>query len=157
MATIDDVLAEEDPTTFSIALSDLVFPRYDRDGFAALTPAEQVAHCVDWLEREVNNGGFDQFFWNSAGDHAAETVAALETIGAAQFAAMVREAIACFPGGVVPSDRDQRTDVVMPALPQSTRDTWSALDGRFYEYPEDLAALLRAHVVAHRAEFRPWP
>lgn len=34
MPTIEDVLARLDPTEFSIALSDLVFGRYDRDGFA---------------------------------------------------------------------------------------------------------------------------
>ena len=33
MASIDEVLAQQDPTTFAIALSDLVFPRCDRDGF----------------------------------------------------------------------------------------------------------------------------
>jgi hypothetical protein len=51
--TIDDVLKETDNTTFAIALSNLVFPRYDRDGFQALTGPEQVAYCVDALEREV--------------------------------------------------------------------------------------------------------
>jgi hypothetical protein len=154
---IDEVLAKEDNTAFAVALSDLVFPRYDRDGFASLTPAEQVALCVDDLDREVNNGGFDQFFWNSSGDHAHETLRALETIGALQAAQIVREAIACFPAAVVPVDRDERTDVVMPKLPQSVRETWSALDGRFYEYPDDLAALMRRYVVANRAGFRDWP
>jgi hypothetical protein len=154
---IGEVLAKEDGTAFAIALSDLVFPRYDRDGFASLTPAEQVALCVDDLEREINNGGFDQFFWNSSGDHAHETVRALEAIGALQAAQIVREAIACFPGAIVPVDRDQRTVVVMPALPGPVREKWGALDGRFYDYPDDLTALLRRYVEANRAGFRDWP
>lgn len=37
MTTISDVLANDDPTSFAIALSDLVFQRYDRDGFEALS------------------------------------------------------------------------------------------------------------------------
>ena len=137
MASVDDALANEDPTAFAIALSNLVFPRYDRDGFAALTPAEQVAYCVDALEREVANGGFEQFFGNSSGDTAAETLAALETIGAMKAAALLREAMAC--------------------LPQGSQDTWHELSGRFDEYPDDLTTLMRQYVRAHRGEFRDWP
>src|SRR5438045_3506378 len=88
MATINDVLGLQDQTEFAIALSNLVFPRWNRDGFQALTTAEQVAYCIDALEREVNNGGFEQFFVNSSGDTAAETVAALEGIGASKAATL---------------------------------------------------------------------
>ena len=156
MATIDDVLAKEDGTQFAIALSDLVFPRCDRDGFAALTPAEKVAYCVDALEREVNNGGFDQFFWNSSGDTAHQTHAALLEIGAREAAALVRDAIAAFPGAKVPPDRGQR-EKVLESLPEMAREKWGELDGRFYEYPDDLTTLMRRYVQAHRADFRPWP
>ena len=154
---VGDVLAKEDGTDFAIALSDLVFGRYDSEGFASLRPAEQVALCVDALEREVANGGLDQFFFNSSGDQAHETLSALETIGAKQAAKILREAMAVFPGGVVPTDRDQRCDVAMAALPESARETWSELDGRFYEYPDNITELMRAYVKAHRDEFRPWP
>lgn len=156
MATIDDVLSKEDGTEFAIALSDLVFGRYDRDGVAALTPAELVAYCVDALEREVNNGGFDQFFWNSSGDAAHQTHAALVEIGAPAAADLVREAIAAFPGAKVPADRGER-EKVLESLPESAREKWAELDGRFYEYPDDLTALMRRYVQAHRADFRPWP
>ena len=156
MATIDDVLAKEDGTQFAIALSDLVFPRCDRDGFAALTPAEKVAYCVDALEREVNNGGFDQFFWNSSGDTAHETHAALLEIGAGEAAALLREAIEVFPAGKVPANREER-EKLLESLPQSAREKWGALDGRFYEYPDDLTALMRRYVEAHAADFRDWP
>ena len=156
MATIDEVLAKEDGTEFAIALSELVFPRYDRDGFAALTPAEQVAYCVDALEREVNNGGFDQFFWNSSGDTAHETVQALRTIGASQAAAMVQEAIAAFPGARAPADRSER-ERVMEKMGEAPRQKWFELDGRFYEYPDDLTTLMRGYVQENRAGFRAWP
>ena len=156
MATIDDVLAKEDGTAFAIALSDLVFPRYDRDGFASLTPAERVAYCVDALEREVNNGGFEQFFWNSSGDTAHETVEALEAIGAGQAAQMVREAMACFPGGAVAASRDNR-EQALQSIGEAAREKWQALDGRFYEYPDDLTGLMRRYVERNRAGFRGWP
>lgn len=155
MATIEDVLACEDPTDFAIALSNLVFPRYDQEGFASLTPDEQVAYCVDALEREVNNGGFDQFFLNSSGDTVPETLAALEAIGAAQVAAMLREAVSLFPGGEPPRDREERYQRALGA-PEATREAWNGLDSRFYDYPDDLTALMRAFVTRNRSGFRPW-
>lgn len=155
MASIDEVLAHEDNTAFAIALSDLVFPRWDRDGFDALTEPERIAYCVDALEREVNNGGFFQFFENSSGDTAVETVAALEAIGAASAAQLVRRAIAAFPGGTPPVDRDQRL-AILDDMPEEARKAWSALDDEFYLYPDDLADLLRRYVTAHRDEFRAW-
>jgi hypothetical protein len=155
MTTIDEVLAKDDPTDFSIALSNLVFARWDRDGFAALTPEEQVAYCVDALEREVNNGGFDQFFWNTSGNTAHETLAALKAIGAPKAAAMLEEAIALFPGGRVVPDREAR-ERVLEEMGEAPREKWFALDGSFYEYPDDLTALMRAYVEKNRAKFRAW-
>jgi len=156
MATIAEVLANEDPTSFAIALSNLVFPRYDRDGFEGLLPAERVAYCVDALEREVNNGGFAQFFENSSGDASAEAVAALEEIGAAQAADLLRRAINLFPGGAPPRNRDARLQL-LDAMSDGRRSEWGELDQRFCSYPDDLTALMRRFVETHRSEFRDWP
>jgi len=156
MATIGDVLANDDPTSFAIALSDLVFPRYDRDGFESLSAAERVAYCVDALEREVNNGGFEQFFGNSSGDTAAETHAALQAIGAAQGASLLQSATSLFTNGAPPRDRDERLDAI-DAMSDETRSKWRELDERFCAYPDDLTSLMRRFVNAHRSEFRDWP
>jgi hypothetical protein len=51
-------------------MSNLVFARCEAAGFTALSQAEQTIYCLDALEREVNNGGFSQFFLNSSGDTA---------------------------------------------------------------------------------------
>lgn len=153
MATIEDILAIDDPTSFAIALSDLVFPRWDRDGYEALTPPERVAYCIDALEREVNNGGFQQFFANSSGDTAADTLSALEALGAAATADLLRRAIGVFPDARPPVDREQRIDL-LEQLPADAAATWSRLDDEFYRYPDDLPALLRQYVAEHRAGFR---
>lgn len=152
--TIDDVLAIGDPTAFAVALSDLVCPRCYADGLHSLTPPEQVAFHVDELEREINNGGFFQFFGNSSGAHVPETIAALETIGAQRMAALVREALAHFPGGAPPADQAER-GTVLEGVPDAVRAAWSGLDDKFYAYPDDLTALMRRYVAAHRDQFRP--
>ena len=42
---------------------------------------QEVTSLIEDLEAEINNGGFHQYFYNSAGDNTAETIQALETIG----------------------------------------------------------------------------
>jgi len=49
--------------------------------FSELSPSERVFILIWDLEAEVNNGGFNQFFFNSAGDRASATPAALRAIG----------------------------------------------------------------------------
>lgn len=151
---IDEVLAETDDTSFAIELSNLVFYREAALGFAHLSEAEQVAFMVDALEREVNNGGFAQFFSNSSGDHALQAPAALRAIGAPKMAGIVARALAVFgPDGPSP-DRDVRHEQ-LDRLEGSGDETWSACDAEFCEYPEDLAALLRRFVTSRRHEFGP--
>lgn len=149
--TIDEVLEIADPTAFSIAISDLVAqsPR----SLADLRPAERVVWCVSELEREVNNGGFVIFFLNSAGDRAAETVDALEALGAHRAASLLREAMAVFPPPGPAADRTVR-ETQIAALPNTATETWNRLDEQFFRYPDDLSGLLRTHVAAHVADFQ---
>ena len=104
---------------------------------------EDVERLVGWLEAEVNNGGFDQFFFNSAGDEAAATIEALEAIGAFSTAAIVRRACARFPGGMPPADRDERQARLEEVSPDT--DAFEAEDEQFYAYEDDLSALVAAH------------
>jgi hypothetical protein len=38
-------------------------------------PPEEIVELVRWPDAEVNNGGFHQFFNNSAGNRTAATIA----------------------------------------------------------------------------------
>jgi hypothetical protein len=152
VSVVDDALRERDDTAFAIAMSNLVFSRREAAGFEALSEAEQTVYCLDALEREVNNGGFSQFFFNSSGDTALETVSALERLGARHTAGLVRRAVSVFPDGPSPQ-RDAR-EKQMDGLPESARELWSKLDEEFFEYRDNLAALERAYVAARRAEFK---
>lgn len=110
--------------------------------------------CLDALEREVNNGGFAQFFENSAGDHARETIEALRTLGAPRVARLVAEAVAVFPDGPAP-DRERRRRQ-LDRLDDRARAKLDQLDGAFYAYPENLTALERRYVRNHQGQF-PMP
>jgi hypothetical protein len=55
--------------------------------------------CVWELEADVNNGGFDQYYFNSSGDLAGDAVESLNAIGAKNTADVVRQANALFGAG----------------------------------------------------------
>jgi len=135
-----------------IKVSEAVWARESAVGANGLTPAEKVFLCVWNLEAEVNNGGFAQFYTNSAGDHALETPAALREIGASQAASLVETANQVF-GPMGPSrDRSERTRS-LEQLGKNATDALGTLDTRFYEYPDNLSDLLRQYVDSNRAQF----
>lgn len=101
----------------------------------------EIATCIENLEAEVNNGGFHQFFYNSAGDDTAETIQALQAIGAARMADIVKRAAGKFPGGMPPQERFERQEILLERFPESTE--FDELDAEFFAYPDDLAALLK--------------
>jgi uncharacterized protein (TIGR03067 family) len=108
------------------------------------TKEEEVAHHVWWLMTEVNNGGFHQYFLNSAGENAVETVEALRKIGAIETAALVETACQQFPDKRPPKDRQQR----IAQLDKFTLDQLEVLadlDERFYSRREDLNLLVKKY------------
>ncbi|MDX1698282.1 MAG: DUF4375 domain-containing protein, partial [Thiohalobacterales bacterium] len=58
-----------------------------------LTPTEQIVLAVEAMEREVNNGGFNQFFYNSSNEYAGELVKALRQIGIPNIADIAERAL----------------------------------------------------------------
>ena len=89
-------------------VADAAFRRHAITPFPELSEVDQTVILVWSLQGEVDNGGFDQFYYNSSGDFAVETVSALERIGAKQTAALLSEGNRLFPTQPVPSDRKKR-------------------------------------------------
>jgi Domain of unknown function (DUF4375) len=116
--------------------------------FEDLSTEEQVIVEVYVLEAEVNNGGFDQFFMNSSGDQALATPLALDAIGASNAAVIMRKAMAEFGAAGPDPDREERIKQV-EILGEPSVQRWDALDQLFYEYPDDLAALLATYIRNH--------
>ena len=99
-----------------------------------------VKDLIGDLETEVNNGGFDQYFFNSTGSRAHEAANALGLIGAFQMAELLESAIAKFPSSVVPADRDERQRLLANISPDG--DAFERLDAAFFKYPDNLEKLL---------------
>jgi len=147
-----------EPTTVDmnqalIRLSEKDSARFWKEDFATLSAPERVFRVVWELESQVNNGGFDQFFYNSAGDVVAHAAGFLEEIGAAQMARIVRSAASVFGPAGPALDREQRR-VQLDDLDDDQADALESLDAEFYGYPENLTELLYRYVQQNRAQIR---
>jgi hypothetical protein len=120
-----------------------------RVGLAALTDAERTVVLVLRANFEVELGGLSALFYNSAGDHATETVPALEAVGAKKAAAALRAAMAKFHGGSPSADRELR----YPAW-QEVSESLGSLDAAFSRDEPDVFSRLCSFIEAHAAELR---
>jgi hypothetical protein len=89
---------------------------------------------------EVLNRGHPQFFFNSAGQYARETVEALRRVGASEFAGLLSEAITMFPEGHIPRDLLER-NAALDKLPEESEDRWRELDDEFLRLDRDEAIM----------------
>lgn len=124
---------------------DPFFNRLAEVGFKNLNEVEKTFIGICSLEGEVNNGGFDQWFFNSSGDWALETPQSLIRIGAEATARIVEEAISFFPGGNPSEDLEKRRKQ-MKEVNDVIEMKWNELDNKFYEHEDDLEKLL-AHYM----------
>lgn len=122
-------------------------------GLEQLSEAEKVASLVSYVDFEVALGGLDSFYYNSAGDEAVHTVAALEAIGATRAASALRSANALFPGGSTPRDRGDRFDglLVVRKLPGKPLEI---LEREFSGDEPCVNLRLYGFIEAHAAELR---
>src|SRR5688572_18938949 len=77
-----------------LAFEQALMNKMRRTSFDALSGEERVVLAIEAFEREVNNGGFDQFFFNTESPLASILVEALDQIGCHATASIARAAVA---------------------------------------------------------------
>jgi hypothetical protein len=125
-----------------------------KNGLASFSQAERNVYVVQGMNREVNNGGFEQFFSNSSGELAFDLVPALKAIGSQGILSVAERALQRFG---TPSSLSY--DAWQSHLAAITRDgkesLWVDLDREFYDTSEDTAKLLLDYVERNVAQFVP--
>lgn len=124
-----------------------------------LSPSAQVLFNTGDFFGEIVNGGMSQFFSNSSGNRAHETLAALHTIGAVLCVQLLEKAMTLFPGGIAPVDRQKRCEILF-AFEERDPQFLEELDQVFYKRvdalgsvpEEDLTALELAFMRAHGSD-----
>jgi hypothetical protein len=112
--------------------------------YATLLLEDRYILDVNAFIKEVDNGGIDQFFTNSCGDHTRETLQALQAIGAIETASVLKKAMSLFPNGEPFRSRPHRQHELRRIRIQYAA-TIDNLDHEFGYRHEDLYALLRCN------------
>ncbi|HVH04787.1 MAG TPA: DUF4375 domain-containing protein [Myxococcota bacterium] len=154
MRTIQDVLAHADAAKLAVSLGELLGARETSVGYDALSRVEQIALCVEGLEREVSHGGFEQYFASAAGDHALDCVDALDEIGGHEAADLLRRALMIFGAAGPDPDREERT-LQLEAMGERVPSKLEPLDDAFFDDHDDLKERMRAFVQSNVKGFSP--
>ena len=112
-----------------------------------LSRAERTMLAVEALEREVNNGGYEQFFENSSRHFANDIVEALEMIGCPKAASITLEALA--PAGTNRNWKKPPVD-----FSEETKRKFEKCDDRFFKNDESLEDALFSFVAGHQEQIR---
>jgi hypothetical protein len=106
-----------------------------------LSKGFQAIYTTWWVEAEVNNGGFHQYFWNPSGKFADLAVVGFKEIGAIENAELMEKAIA-----IVIREFPEMKKFHDKGSPEAFSESYkytklNDLDDKFYEYKEDLSGL----------------
>ena len=124
--------------------------RYIGSNFDQLDEVDKILVTIWGLEGDVNNGGFDQYYFNSSGDLAFYAPVALRRVGAHQMAKITDDANKLFGPKGPARNTDERAAQLLSIAPNgSALNPWDELDRAFYSYPDDIAALLTAFLQVH--------
>ena len=149
----DEIWNLTDKTDFLIAINERLNERSSYgEHLERLSAEEQVFYICNLLEEEVNNGGFDQFLYNSSGDYAGRVEECLRIIGANKTADICHTAFSAY-GKPIPQDRDKREKFLDKMESDEISAILSDCDDQFYEYPDQLEALCYAYIVANKEKF----
>ena len=110
---------------------------------------QRLVLAVIWYRSEVNNGGHDQFFYNSTGIVWKDAVRAFRQIGLPRFSEIIEESGRRL-GGEPSPDRSARF-----AQLEENDANFDDLDSRFYELEdrESVDDALIRYINKHRSDF----
>ena len=130
----------------------VLLDKEERRGLASFTPQERHVYAVQGMSREVNNGGFEQFFFNSSGELAFDLVPGLEAIGSRENLSIARRALERFgkPASLAEEARHAHLEKI---IEERGWEIWQDLDDEFYDNPEDLEKMLLDYIAGNLAAF----
>jgi len=117
-----------------------------------LTKGQQAFFSTWIIEGEVNNGGFNQFFFNSSGQYAEMSEIGFKTIGAEKFSELTSRANKIY------SENKKRLeefdDGTMESFSESYKDNpLNDLDTEFYNLTESVSELRIKYIRNNIREF----
>ena len=154
--SIDDLIAlaaTHRVDSIVLAIEQGLQQRAEDVGLTGFNEEELTVLAVEALEREVNNGGYDQFFFNTP-EFAPLVVEALQRIGCQKTADISAKAISLL--GLRPPFTGKQVKKAIDSDPsEELMDTLSdECDDAYYDSGESIEDRLFEYVQAHRTAIR---
>jgi hypothetical protein len=131
------------------ALWEHLVKKESAEGSDSFTKEEKLYVSVVVFDSEVNNGGVEQYFWNSSGGLYAEVTEGLKTLKAINSLSLLKQAAKILFGEAEPpKDREQRWAAMKQYSEVDTvpEPDWAIelnkIDNQYYEDPDNLSELL---------------
>jgi Domain of unknown function (DUF4375) len=131
-----------------LAFDQAITQKAERTSKKGLTYPERVVLAVEALEREVNNGGYDQFFTNSSLEFAPTIVESLTRIGCEKAASITQKAINALGASELTV---KAIDTAMATDDEQRQKTFAQCDDAYYKNGEPIAERLFAFIKANKA------
>ena len=130
------------------AFEQAISRKAEREGTQNLTDEERIVLAIEALEREVNNGGYDQFFANSSKQFAPTVVDALVRIGCTKTANITRNAIKAI--GALDLT-EEAIDTAMSTDNERRQAKFDRSDSSYHKSGESIERQLFAFIKANRS------
>lgn len=136
-----------------LAFEDAIQRTTGRDNLSGLSEAELTILVVESLEREVNNGGYHQFFLNTP-EYAPFAVAAMTRIDCPKTAEISARAVSLF--GLPQAFTAGQVEAALAKDPDGklVEVLVDECDGPYYDSGEPIADRLFAYIGANRGSIR---
>ena len=149
---IEKIIKTKNVQEAIIDIDNLLSPIFYKNPEKLSFSEKNIVYIME-LEREVNNGGFYQYFFNSSGSYTIETIEALKIIGSKTFFDLLIKAKNIFPNEIVPKNNNERQKLIFE-LTEKDKEIWNDLDSEFYKYEEDIYKLLLDYINENINYFR---
>ncbi len=144
ISTNDDFKVIE-PVWWSVSIYDGE-NQYNKD-LEKFTKPQRYVFAIEWYMSEVNNGGHDQFYYNSTGIVWEDAMKGFQEIGATENYDIIKES-ADMLGGNPDLDREKRQDELEKYEPD-----FSELDDKFYTSENSMLEKLHAYIKVNAKDF----
>ena len=134
--------------SLSVAFEQALDQKMDRVGREKMTKEELVVLAVEALEREVNNGGYDQFFNNSSNEFASIIVDALNRIESPKVAKITQDAIGAL--GISGPITVKAIEQALEDEDDERDDKLSECDDQYYDEAGDLSEPLMTFIKENK-------
>lgn len=151
---IDEIFQLTDKNSFVVALNFWLNKKsnYGED-IKKLSKPEMCVFVVNLFLDETNNGGFEQFLFNSSGTFFGDLLFSLDEVGMKNISDFYRNTLSIFPA-VLPKDEDERDSILFNLCNEELSNKLAECDKKLYLISSDeIENIIFKYVQEHKQDF----